>query len=90
MSNLWATPLRDPRPNRRNGTMSKLQRRGDRSDAIYLTAKTPGFFAAASAASRESAERGHQAHEVSDDEEIGHDDRNGRRCYWRVARLQLV
>ncbi len=43
MSNLWATPLRDPRPNRRNGTMSKLQRRGDRSDAIYLTAKTPGF-----------------------------------------------
>jgi len=80
MSNLWATPLRDPRPNRRSGTMPKLQRRGYRSDAIYLTSTTPGSVAA-SGASTESAGRGRQAHEVSEGEEIGYDDRNRRRCY---------
>ena len=68
--------------------MLKLQRRGHDSDAIYLTSTSPNF-PAASAASTKSAGRGDQAHEASDEEEIGYNHGNRRGC-GRVVRLRLA
>jgi hypothetical protein len=89
MSNLWSTPLRNARPNWHDCTVPKLQWRGRGSDSIYLASKSRGF-AAGLGAHTKSAARRDQAHEVSDEEEIGRDHRNRRGCYWRVVRLQLV
>src|SRR4029077_16812929 len=40
MSNLWSTPLRDTRPNRRNSSVPKLQCRGHRPENLYVTSPT--------------------------------------------------
>jgi hypothetical protein len=37
MSKMWATPLRDTLPNRRNSSVPKLQCGGHRSEDLYLT-----------------------------------------------------
>ena len=40
MSKLWSTPLCDTRPNRLNSSVPKLQRRGHRSEDLYVTSPT--------------------------------------------------
>ena len=63
MSQLRPTPLRDTRPNRRNGAVPKLQCRSYGSRPIYFSSITAALFAATSGASTESEERVDQAQE---------------------------
>jgi hypothetical protein len=37
---MWATPLRDTLPNRRNSSVPELQSGGDRSEDLYVTSPT--------------------------------------------------
>jgi hypothetical protein len=52
MSEMWSTHLRDACPNRRHGTVPKLQYCGHRSERFYPTSITPAFAAAAVSARR--------------------------------------
>src|SRR6266480_2112802 len=40
MSKMWATPLRDTLPNRRNSSVPELQCGGHRSEDLYVTSPT--------------------------------------------------
>ena len=46
MSEVWAAPLCDPRPNRRDRAVPNLQCRDHSSDPKYLTSTTPAFAGA--------------------------------------------
>ena len=65
MSDVWSTSLRDARPDRRYGTVPKLQCCGHRSEHFYLISITPAFgTAAVSARHRDSHNRRLSRHDI--------------------------
>jgi hypothetical protein len=64
MSDVWSTHLRDARPDRRHGTVPKLQYCGHRSEYFYLTSIAPAFTAAAAITARRQHSDSKETQEV--------------------------